>query len=542
MEFTLEQLSEAAMRRWNGWGDESISVPLSEDAKQFLVRALGMPAPLPDVSLQDVLAKVPPSNLPDHPLISKDPEERLRHARGQSFPDWVALRSGHIGRFPDGVAYPENSAQVRELLSFASDKGIAVIPYGGGTSVAGHINPQDDDRPVLTIDMRRMNRLLDLDEDSLLATFGAGASGPDIEAQLRAHGYTLGHYPQSFEYSTLGGWVATRSSGQQSLYYGRIEQLFAGGTLETPRGTVTLPAFPASAAGPDLREMVLGSEGRLGILTEITVRIRRLPQRETFHVLFFPDWQTALDRVKYALQTGFRPSMLRLSNPAETKAFLHVGAGRSTLKVLEKLLSLRGAKQQKCMLTFAVSGTRRRHRQTLREAFGLFKPSAGRAISRVLGQKWVKNRFRSAYLRNTLWEMGYGIDTLETATNWDTVDQLTASIEKAIHSAFSTAGHKVMVFSHLSHLYSQGSSIYTTYIFPVASNYEDTLDLWARAKEAASRVIVDHGATITHHHGVGTDHEPYLIHEKGKLGLEAISSVCKNFDPQGIMNPGKLVR
>lgn len=530
------------MRRWNGWGDESISVRLPRDAAEFLRHVLGRPAPLPDAPLQDVLAKAPRSRLPDHPLISKDPEQRLRHACGQSFPDWVALRSGHICTFLDGVAYPEDGCQVRELLSFAKGRGIVVIPYGGGTSVVGHINPQEDDRPILTVDMGRMNRLLDLDEESLLATFEAGASGPDIEAQLRARGYTLGHYPQSFEYSTLGGWVATRSSGQQSLYYGSIEQLFAGGTLETPQGTVLLPAFPASAAGPDLREMVLGSEGRLGILTEITVRIRRLPQRETFHVLFFPDWRTALDRVRYALQTGFRPSMLRLSNPAETEALLSVGAGKSTLAILEKLLSLGGVGEEKCMLTFAVSSTRSHHRRTLREAYRVFKPSAGRVFSRVLGQKWAQNRFRSAYLRNTLWEMGYGVDTLETATNWDTVDQLMTGIEEAIRSAFSTAGHRVMVFSHLSHLYPQGSSIYTTYIFPVASGYEDTLALWARAKEAASQVIVEHGATITHHHGVGTDHEPYLFHEKGRLGLKAISAVCKSFDPQGIMNPGKLVK
>ena len=529
------------MRRWNGWGDESISVPLPKGATEFLAQAIGKPTPLPDARLEDVLTKVPPSRLPDHPLIIKDPEQRIRHARGQSLPDWLALRSGNIGTFPDGVAFPEDSQQVRELLAFAKANRIAVIPYGGGTSVVGHINPQEDNRPILTIDMGRINRLLDLDEQSLLATFGAGAAGPDIEAQLRAHGYTLGHYPQSFEYSTLGGWVATRSSGQQSLYYGRIERLFAGGIMETPQGPVSLPPFPASAAGPDLREMVLGSEGRLGILTEITVRIQPLPQRETFHVLFFPDWQTGLERVRHALRTGLRLSMLRLSNHTETTTFLNLGGGRTTLSILEKLLSFRGARGEKCMLAFAVSGTKRLHKQTLRNAFRLFRPSAGRTVNRILGKKWMENRFRSAYLRNTLWEMGYGIDTLETATTWNQVDHLMKGIEDAICSAFSAKGQKALVFSHLSHLYPQGSSIYTTYLFPVASTYEKTLRQWAQAKNAASNVIVAQRATISHHHGIGIDHRPYLVREKGKLGLDAIASVCKSFDPQGIMNPGKLV-
>ena len=529
------------MRRWNGWGDESISVPLPKGATEFLAQAIGKPTPLPDARLEDVLTKVPPSRLPDHPLIIKDPEQRIRHARGQSFPDWLALHSGNIGTFPDGVVFPEDSQQVRKLLAFAKTNGIAVIPYGGGTSVVGHINPQKDDRPILTINMGRMNRLLDLDEQSLLATFGAGAAGPDIEAQLRAHSYTLSHYPQSFEYSTLGGWVATRSSGQQSLYYGRIERLFAGGTLETPEGTVKLPPFPASAAGPDLRDMVLGSEGRLGILTEVIVRIQPLPQRESFHVLFFPDWQTGLERVRCALRTGLRLSMLRLSNHTETRTFLNLGGGKITVSILEKLLSFKGAKEEKCMLTFAVSGTKRLHKQTLRDAFRLFRPSAGKAINRILGGKWAENRFRSAYLRNTLWEMGYGIDTLETATTWDQVDHLMVGIEKAIYSAFSAEGQKCLVFSHLSHLYPQGSSIYTTYLFPVASTYEQTFRQWARAKDAASRVIVAQGATISHHHGIGTDHRPYLVYEKSRLGVDAIASLCKHFDPQGIMNPGKLV-
>ena len=233
------------MRRWNGWGDDSVIYSLPSSAKSFLERQLGKNHQPVDVDLEQVLAQVSKSRLPKHPLISIDSLSRLLHARGQSFPNWVELRSGQVQTLPDGVSYPISTEDVSSLIQFAQKSGIFIIPYGGGTSVVGHIDPINGKNPILTIDMNRMNRLIDLDRSSLLATFEAGVTGPDLEAQLRSRGYTLGHFPQSFEYSTLGGWVATRSSGQQSLKYGRIEKLFAGVRMETPRGELVLPAFTA---------------------------------------------------------------------------------------------------------------------------------------------------------------------------------------------------------------------------------------------------------------------------------------------------------
>src|SRR2546426_6587241 len=266
------------MKRWNGWGDDSIIPHLSMASTHFLRQKIGVGTPSCDASFEEVLERVPASRLPTHPLITTDPRERLLHARGQSLPDWIALRSGCIDTFPDGVAYPEGENQVRELISYAAEVDAHLIPYGGGTSVVGHINPLPGEQPAITIDLKRMSSLHSLDQRNQLATFGAGVAGLPLEAQLRAQGYTLGHYPQSFEYSTLGGWIATRSSGQQSLGYGRIEQLFAGGRVETPSGTLEVPSFPAAAAGLDLREIILGSEGHLGILTRATVRVRPLPR------------------------------------------------------------------------------------------------------------------------------------------------------------------------------------------------------------------------------------------------------------------------
>ncbi len=529
------------MKRWNGWGDESIDFPLPKSALQFLIQHIGKASPLSDAAIDSVRTKVPPSRLPDHPLINKEPTDRLLHARGQSFPDWVALRTGRVDSFPDGVAYPETSEDIRQLLSYAKASGAAVIPYGGGTSVVGHINPPHGDRPVLTIDMGRMNRLLDLDEESLIATFQAGATGPEVESQLRAHGHTLGHFPQSFEYSTLGGWVATRSSGQQSYYYGRIEQLFAGGLMETPSGTLEIPPFPASAAGPDVREMVLGSEGRIGILTEIKVRIQPIAKKEGFHVIFLPSWPRALEVVRSLVQEKMGLSMVRLSNPMETKTLLTLSGSTAGIRVIEKFLSLRGIGNEKCMLTFGVTGPGKGYASLVRRTFRMCRPYAGRIISGLMGKKWKKTRFRAPYLRNSLWDHGYAVDTLESAITWDKVDLLVRSVEDKLSSALASSNEKVHCFTHLSHIYPTGSSIYTTYIFRVGKDPEQTLERWKTLKASASEAIISVGGTISHHHGIGTDHAPYLASEKGALGVGAIRSLCQYFDPNNIMNPGKLI-
>ncbi|MES2088575.1 MAG: FAD-binding oxidoreductase, partial [Pseudomonadota bacterium] len=316
------------MRRWNGWGDENNHFPLREAGLNYIRSKIGTGRVLQDASLEAVLATVPPSRLPDHPWVSKAPDIRVRHARGQSLPDWYAMRSGHFGLFPDGVAEPTSSEQVQALLQWAAEHEVQVIPYGGGTSVAGHITPQASTQPILTLSTRLMNQLISLDPISQIARFGAGTPGPALERQLAEHGYVLGHFPQSFELSTLGGWVASRSSGQQSIRYGRIEQMFAGGRIETLRGTLNIPTIPASSAGPDLREMFMGTEGRVGILTEVDVRVHRLPEHESFHVAFIPTWDAALKAVRNLVQAKVPVSMLRLSNPQETRTHLLLGADK----------------------------------------------------------------------------------------------------------------------------------------------------------------------------------------------------------------------
>jgi alkyldihydroxyacetonephosphate synthase len=529
------------MRRWNGWGDDTIDYPLTNEAVTFLHDAIGRGDPYPSADLADVTAQIPASRLAPHANLTFDPFERLRHARGQSLPDWIALRSGQLDAFPDAVAFPESASDIEELIIFASSVGAALIPYGGGTSVVGHINPPRGDQPAITVNMRRLNRLQTLNELDQLATFGAGVSGPELEAQLRAHDFTLGHYPQSFEYSTLGGWIATRSAGQQALLYGRIEALYAGGTVVTPAGTLYLPPFPASAAGPDLRQVVLGSEGRIGFITDATVRVSRLATSEQFHGLFFPDFSAGQAAVREIVQSQLPLSMLRLSTAAETKTTLALAGHQRLITMMGAFLKLRGVDEERTLLVAGYSGDERVVDAAQRSAQDIANRHGGVNLGQTIGKQWRKSRFRTPYLRNTLWKMGYAVDTLETAVPWEGVDRCMRAIAVALEGALRDEGERVHQFAHISHLYSSGASVYVTYIFRIAADPLVTLARWRKLKSAASTAIIAHEGTISHQHGIGLDHRPYLRIEKGLLGMELLANTLRQADPQGLMNPGKLI-
>jgi len=529
------------MRRWNGWGDENTTYPLPDSAARYLHNALGPGQPTPDVDLGQVVATVPASRLWNQAFVTTDPVERLRHARGQSIPDWIAMRSGQIDHFPDAVAYPNNLEDVVDVLGFARESEIVLIPYGGGTSVVGHINPLPSERPVLTVDMSHMNQLVEFDETSHLATFEAGVCGPDLEAQLNARGYTLGHFPQSFELSTLGGWIASRSSGQQSLHYGRIEDLFAAGHVETPLGSLILPPYPASAAGPDLRQMILGSEGRLGIITHASVRIRPLAEAESFYGVFFKDWPSGVEAVRQAVQEGIGLSMLRLSNPLETTTTLELSGHTTLVGLANSGLSLLGYGPGRCMLIFGVTGSTKRTSQARAAAMAVFRAHGGTPAIGRIGEMWSKSRFLSPYLRNTLWERGYAVETVETALSWSQIPNLGTEIIRSLENAMEGTGERLLAFAHLSHVYQDGASTYVTFIFRRGPDPQATLRRWKSLKRAASLLITKLGGTISHQHGVGRDHAPYLQKEKGLVGMKLLRTACQTVDPNGYMNPGKLV-
>jgi alkyldihydroxyacetonephosphate synthase len=467
--------------------------------------------------------------------------------------DWIALRSGRIGTFPDGVAYPASDEDVRALLDHARATGTRLIPYGGGSSVVGHVNPLAGDAPVLTVDLTRLGRLVNLDETSRLATFEAGVVGPDLERQLGERGYTLGHFPQSWEFSTLGGWIATRSSGQQSYHYGRIEALFAGGHVETLLGPLELPALPASAAGPDLRQVVLGSEGRLGVITRATVRVRPLPVDERFEAIFFHDWEAGATAVREIVQAGVPVSLLRFSDAQETETTLALAGRERLIGWADRGLRMTGYGDTRCMLLFALTeheepGSAAQRAlayaaadRTPELVKGIARAHGGLAVGTAAGSIWARSRFRAPYLRNTLWERGYALDTVETAVPWCNTMAAAAAMKAAIAGALQDAQERVLVFAHLSHVYVDGASIYVTYLYRRAADPDETLRRWQQCKGAASQAVIAHGGTISHQHGVGLDHAPYLAAEKGAVGMKLLEAVRQAADPGGLLNPGKLL-
>ena len=535
----------ALNRRWNGWGDPAITAPLPAEALAFLQERVGPGTPAPDAPLTRVLGGIAarPGRLPADPAalgISTDPEDRLRASSGQSAEDWLRLRFGEPAAVVDGVVAPESPAEVRAVLAWAGTAGVQVLPCGGATSVCGHLRPAGS-APVIGLQMHRLTRLRELDAQAQLATFEAGVAGPQLEAQLRPHGFTLGHFPQSFDYSTLGGWVVTRSSGQQSARYGRIEQLFAGGRLQTPTGEWVLPTFPASAAGPDLREWVLGSEGRLGVLTEATVRVTRLPEAERFVGVFFPSWAAARQAVQALAQARIGLSMLRLANPDETFTTLRMAGHAGAIAWLARGLALRGIGAGQCLLFVGATGGARQVREQLAQAGRVWRAHGGVSTGGLLGRKWAAKRFAGVYLRNSLWDAGYAVDTMETACDWPRVDGMVAAMEQAGRDALAGFGERAHAYTHLSHVYPQGSSVYSTFVYRIGPDFAQGLARWQALKRAVGDAIAAQGGTITHQHGVGKDHARWLPAEKGAPGLAAIAALVRQVDPQGVMARGNLL-
>jgi alkyldihydroxyacetonephosphate synthase len=541
-ELKMNEIEKGINMRWNGWGYENVYIDIPCKAKELLSDMIGPGRPQKDYSLSEYLKNIPPSRLSAHPLISTSKQERLFHAHGQSIPDWIALRGGTLDHFPDGVAFPENIEQIQKLIHYANHKGVIIIPYGGGTSVVGHLTVPDDKRPVLSISLKRFNRMSAFDPHTRLATFEAGIKGPEIERHLNSKGFTLGHFPQSFEFSTLGGWTVTRSSGQQSLKYGSIDGLFAGGQMLTPMGKINIFPFPSSAAGPDIKHLIMGSEGRMGILTHVTVKVSPIPERDDVYGIFFPSWKNAVEAVRVIMGKGIPISMLRLSNPRETETNLALAGHKRLIWILKQYLKIRRFPDSGiCMALIGFAGSSRMVSAAFKETSSHFRKFKGVWVGKSLGKAWQKNRFRAPYFRNTLWDLGYVADTLETAVNWDKITQTMEHIEKVLKQGLILSGEKVHAFSHLSHVYPTGSNIYTTFLFRLADTPEKTLIRWKYLKKAASRVIINACGTISHQHGIGIDHLPYLPAEKGNLGMELIQTICSHVDPDKQMNPGKLV-
>ena len=539
--------------KWWGWGREGESYPLQDSRGfwSFLEQNLGPLAQSPRLSsLDDIL--LPPSRLTSKDLedlkelfgengVAVDKANRLNHSFGKSYVDLLRIRRGMVDSSPDVVVFARRQKQIEDLLALASHRSWAVVPFGGGTSVVGGVEVSEKDKLTVTLDLRRMDRVLDIDRTSHTAVVQSGILGPALERELNANGFTLGHFPQSFEFSTLGGWVATRSAGQCSTKYGKIEHLVVSLRLVSPTGVLDSPTVPADAAGPSLLQCLIGSEGTLGVITEAVVRLHPLPENRVFASYLFPDFATGMDAVRNMLQADLRPAVLRLSDPEETAmALLLSRSSRPSLK--ERLghlyVKARGFDLQKgalLLLIFEgpdslVSAAKREARRYAR---------SGLHLGGLPARKWMKDRFRHPYIRDDLLERSVMVDTLETAAPWEKLPGLYRAVRQALCDAVLANAPGALVFGHLSHGYSDGASLYFTFMARQKSGQE--FEQWQAVKTAATEAILKHGGALSHHHGIGTVHRLWTAAYLGKEGLSLLADLKKKLDPQNIMNPGKLL-
>ncbi len=533
---------------WHGWGDPAQRHGLPAGAEAFLERHIGpLGPPTPPVGLAEV--RVAPGRLAaesraalaavvgaDHLLDGH--RDRVEHAGGKSYPDLVRRRRGDAVAAPDAILLPGSHEEVQQLLETCAEQRIAVVPFGGGTSVVGGVEP---DRggfdAVVAVDLRRLDRLVHLDADSRMATFEPGLRGPHAEALLREHGLTLGHFPQSYEYATLGGYVATRSAGQASTGYGRLDDLVVGLRCATPAGELRVGHGAGSAAGPDLRGLLTGSEGTLGILTELTLQVQTAPEVERYEAYVAPSFASGAATLRALTHAGVAPHVARLSDEDETATALAQTGGPKTV-ALRRYLWLRGI-DRPCLLILGWEGTEAgvaRARAATREVLAERRVHA---LGRAAGASWASGRFRGPYLRDELMDRGVMAETLETAASWSELGPLYLAVREALTRTLTERGTPPLVLCHISHLYATGASLYFTWVARQESG--DELEQWHAAKLAASEAIVARGATITHHHAVGTDHRAWMQDEIGSLGVEALRAVKERLDPTGICNPGKLL-
>jgi alkyldihydroxyacetonephosphate synthase len=400
---------------------------------------------------------------------------------------------------------------------------------------------------VATLDLSGMDRVIGIDAGSGLACAEAGIQGPPLEAALGEKGMMLGHTPQSFEFSTLGGWIAHRGAGQGSNRYGNAEDWLIAATVATPRGMLRTEAFPASAAGPHLVDLVCGSEGAFGVIIDATFRIRALPEHIDDRGYLFRDFESGVTAIRRAVQSGIPVSMLRLSDAEETRFYRtlsEIGAARSPLHLLSrKYLDLRKIDEHAAALIASFEGTKIDVISS-RRRFGAIAAQMGAvALGRGQGRRWRAGRFRAPYLRDPMLDRGVGVDTFETAASWPRLAKLHGEVrqalERAVRDTAPYPGARAIVLCHVSHSYPEGASLYFTCIFPRALG--DEIAQWHAIKKAAGDAIVENGGTISHHHGVGEDHLPWMVREKGELGLELLRAIKRTLDPGGILNPGKLI-
>jgi alkyldihydroxyacetonephosphate synthase len=548
--------------KWWGWGRDDVSFTHEDKPGlgPFIRRALDVdvtrrtsrPPAFEDLD-------VPESELPDDlraaletavgaAHVSTDALDRVVHARGKCLRDLVRHRRGELGRLPDAVVRPGSEPEVEAVLRAALEADAVVIPFGGGTNISGSLEPPaGEPRPVVSVDMARMDRVLEIDDTARLARVQAGAFGPHLEQQLNDRGWTLGHYPDSFAHSTLGGWIATRSSGMQSDKYGDVADLTRGVRVATPAGLLVTRPVPSTSTGPSVREMVLGSEGRLGIICEATVHVHRLPEQRTILGYLFPDWARGLEAMREIAESEASPSVTRVSDANETSFSFATKKGSSPLdNVKSKALATyltrrRGYDLEAMCLSFIGFEGSARHVAAQRKLVGrIVARHNGVCIGQGPGELYDQKKFDTPYIRDYLLDRGAPADVSETAAPWSELPALYGNVMTAAHGAFAGLGVVGYIMCHLSHSYHSGACLYFTFAFKPSGTL-DVLEEYDTVKGAIQQAFVDSGATLSHHHAVGTEHAAWLEQDISAPGAAMLRALFDGIDPGANLNPGKIV-
>ncbi len=553
---------EEGKSRWWGWGnlDKTFDLEERENLLPFLMERLGFTPDrqhFTDPTLDEFT--LPQPRIPDEAFrkleetlgkdnVSSQPFHRISHSMGKSYRDLLRWRLRQLERPVDVVVWPREEREVIFTLDLAKKYNLMVIPFGGGSSVTGGVEALGAERysGVISVDMARMNRLLRVDPTSHTATAQAGIQGPDLEEGLNAQGFTMGHFPESFHHSSLGGWIVTRSAGRMSTGYGKIEDMVISLKMATPEGIISTKRTPHTAAGPSLLDLCIGSEGTLGILTEATMRIRPYPNVFDYHGLIFRNFPAGVSAIREILQADVLPACIRLSDRSETALAQAVrSTGGSPLKrkaenMVLRLLASRGYSfDDGAFMVIGFEGEREKVDETRAAALTICRKLGGFHLGTSPGKQWYRSRYDMPYFRDMLLNWGIMVDTLETATTWDNLLHLYGEVRRAIREAIEEGGKSGIIACHVSHSYKEGASLYYTFLAPMEEGNE--LGQWLRVKRAATDAICEYGGTITHHHGVGYEHAPWMEREVGREGLRVLQSLKSTLDPQGIMNPGKLL-
>jgi alkyldihydroxyacetonephosphate synthase len=554
-------MTDVKHMKWWGWGLDGVGFHHEDKPgfAPFVLEAVGLDLKTAQTAVEPAFAELTvPKSTASAAFVktlvgivgaehaTTDDMARVIHTYGKSLRDLVRIRGNMILRSPDVVVYPADEAEVQAIVDAAVAADAVIIPFGGGSNIAGSLEPlPQEKRTIVSLDLGRLRKVIDIDADSGLARIQAGAQGPDLEEQLNKQGWTIGHFPDSFTHSTVGGWVATRSSGMQSDKYGDIADIARGMRVVRPGGVLVLRPLPSTSSGPSVREMILGSEGRLGVITEVTVQVHRTPAKRDVYAYFFPNWKAGIAAMQEIAESDATPSITRISDSRETGFSLATSKDRRGFDkflagtVLPGLMKSKGWTLEDICLSFiGYEGGVAHAKRQKKLVDAIVKKHGGMGVGTGPGILYDQKKFDTPYLRDFLLDRGAAGDVSETAAPWSKLIAVHENAYAAAQGAYDQIGIKGWIMSHLSHSYHSGACLYFTFAFVFD---KDPIAEYNLVKNAIQQSFVDTGATISHHHGVGLEHSPWLAQDISEQGVVVMRALLEGADAGANFNPGKVL-